>query len=142
MIIRNLDLEMVEFTLQQVLVACISQVMGTSKRKGVQIVNAVVEDVVTRTLYGDSARLQQVLADFLLTSLEFTSTGSQLSISACLTTDRLSGEAVHLARLELRYVYIYLVFISDPMFSWMLLVQAVSQRRWRRTGIFAEADVF
>lgn len=97
-----LDLEMVEFTLQEVLVASISQVMIKSNGKGIRIVNEMEEGIMTETLYGDGLRLQQVLADFLLISVNFAPGGGQLSVAANLTKDRL-GESVHLVHLELRY---------------------------------------
>lgn len=97
-----LELEMVEFTLREVLVASISQVMIKSHGKGIQIVNDAEEGIMTEALYGDSLRLQQLLADFLLISVNFTPTGGQLSITANLTKDQL-GESVHLVHLEVRY---------------------------------------
>ncbi|KAK9292067.1 hypothetical protein L1049_020021 [Liquidambar formosana] len=99
-----LDLEMVEFTLHEVLVASISQVMIKSNGKGIRIVNDAAEEIMTETLYGDSVRLQQVLADFLLISVNFSPTGGQLYVAASLTKDRL-GESVHLANLELRITH-------------------------------------
>lgn len=97
-----LDLEMVEFTLHEVLVASISQVMTKSNGRGILMVNDVAEEIVNETLYGDSIRLQQVLADFLLISVNYAATGGQLNVTASLTKDQL-GQSVHLARLELRY---------------------------------------
>ncbi|TXG48961.1 hypothetical protein EZV62_024836 [Acer yangbiense] len=96
-----LDLEMVEFTLRDVLVASLSQVMMKSNEKGIRIVNETADEIMAETLYGDSIRLQQVLADFLLVSVNFTPNGGQLIVSASLTKDQL-GQSVHLARLELR----------------------------------------
>ncbi|XP_047323475.1 phytochrome A1 [Impatiens glandulifera] len=96
-----LDLEMVEFTLHQVLVAAISQVMMASRGKGIRIANDLAEDIMSETLYGDSLRLQQVLADFLSLAVNYTPNGGQLSISARLTKDRL-GDSVQLAHLEFR----------------------------------------
>lgn len=93
---------MVGFTLHEVLVASISQVMIKSTGKGIRIVNETAEGFMTETLYGDSIRLQQVLADFLLVSVKFTPNGDQLTVTANLTKDQL-GQSVHLARLELRY---------------------------------------
>ncbi|KAJ6434669.1 hypothetical protein OIU84_018225 [Salix udensis] len=54
-----LDLEMVEFTLREVLVASISQVMMKSNEKGIRIINDAAEETMAETLYGDSIRLQQ-----------------------------------------------------------------------------------
>ncbi|KAJ7977784.1 Phytochrome [Quillaja saponaria] len=95
-----LDLEMVEFTLEDVLIASISQVMLKSRGKGVQVVKDVAEDITTKTMYGDSLRLQQVLADFLLISICFTPAGGQIVVAARLTEDHL-GASVHLANVEL-----------------------------------------
>ncbi|KAJ4954505.1 hypothetical protein NE237_011288 [Protea cynaroides] len=99
-----LDLEMVEFTLQEVLAASISQIMIKSNDNGVRIINDTAEEIMAETLYGDSLRLQQILADFLLISMNFTPTGGQLAISAYLTKDKL-GERVHVACLELRITH-------------------------------------
>ena len=96
-----LDLEMVEFTLHEVLVATLSQVMTKSNTKGIQVVNNVADHMRTETLYGDSLRLQQVLADFLLISITYTPPGGQVVVAAALTKDNL-GQSVHLANLELR----------------------------------------
>lgn len=96
-----LDLEMVEFALHDVLVASISQVMIKSKEMGVQITNNSTEEIMAETFYGDCMRLQQVLADFLLMSVNFTTNGSQIGIATSLTKDQL-GESVHLGHLEFR----------------------------------------
>ncbi|RDX74390.1 Phytochrome type A, partial [Mucuna pruriens] len=94
------DLEMAEFTLHDVLVASLSQVMTKSDAKGIRVVNDVEEKITRETLYGDGLRLQQVLADFLLVSINFTPTGGQVVVAASLTQQQL-GKLVHLANLEL-----------------------------------------
>ncbi|XP_059648350.1 phytochrome A1 [Cornus florida] len=99
-----LDLEMVEFTLQEVVGASISQVMTRSNGKGIQIVNDMAEEIMSETLYGDSLRLQQVLADFLLISVNYMSNGGQLGIAASLAKDHL-GESVQLAHAEFRITH-------------------------------------
>ncbi|PPD99987.1 hypothetical protein GOBAR_DD02968 [Gossypium barbadense] len=100
-----LDLEMIEFTLNDVLIASISQVMMKSTGKGIRILNETAEEVMEETLYGDGVRLQQVLADFLLVSVNFAPKGSQLSVVASLTKDQ-PGRSVHLARLNLRITHV------------------------------------
>ena len=96
-----LDLEMAEFTLHDVLVASLSQVMTKSNAKSIRIVNDVAEQIMMETLYGDSLRLQQVIADFLLISINFTPNGGQVVVAASLTKEQL-GQSVHLVNLELR----------------------------------------
>lgn len=93
---------MVEFRLHEVLIASMSQVMTKSNARGIRMVNDVAEEIVNETLYGDSLRLQQALADFLLISVNYTQTGGQVIVAASLTKDQL-GQSIHLAHLELRY---------------------------------------
>ncbi|BAT95191.1 hypothetical protein LR48_Vigan02g155300 [Vigna angularis] len=95
-----LDLEMAEFTLHEVMIASLSQVMTKSNGKSIRIVNDVAEQIVMETLYGDSLRLQQVLADFLLISINFTPNGGQVAVAGSLTKEQL-GKSVHLVKLEL-----------------------------------------
>ncbi|XP_028791453.1 phytochrome type A isoform X2 [Neltuma alba] len=95
-----LDLEMVEFTLHDVLVASFSQVMTKSNAKGIGIVNDVEDRIGAEILYGDGLRLQQIVADFLSISISFTSSGGQVVVAASLTKNQL-GKSVQLANLEL-----------------------------------------
>ncbi|KAK9147166.1 hypothetical protein Sjap_007069 [Stephania japonica] len=99
-----LDLDMVEFTLQEVLVTSISQVMIKCDAKSVQISYDSTAEIMTEILLGDILRVQQVLAEFLLVSVNFTPTGGHLFIDANMTKDKL-GDSVHLANLELRITH-------------------------------------
>ncbi|RZC92382.1 hypothetical protein C5167_003988, partial [Papaver somniferum] len=96
-----LDLEKVDFTLQEVLLTSVSQVMIKSSEKGIRLTLSTSEEIMAERLYGDNVRLQQVLADFLLVSVNYTPNGGQLEIAVSMTKDRLV-ERVHLAHLELR----------------------------------------
>ncbi|PWA48760.1 phytochrome a [Artemisia annua] len=98
-----LDLEMTEFTLQQILGASVSQVMTKSDIMGIQIVNNVAEDMLLEKLYGDSVRLQQVLADFLSLSVSCTPAGGVLAIAANLRKDLIAK--FQLVNLELRITH-------------------------------------
>nr|AAR08427.1 phytochrome A [Monotropastrum globosum] len=99
-----LDLEMVEFTLYEVLSASISQVTLKSNGKGIHIANPLQEEKMPATLYGDNLRLQQVIADFLSISVNFTPNGGQIVASASLTKDRL-GQSVQLVHVEIRITH-------------------------------------
>ncbi|KAK4402068.1 Phytochrome A1 [Sesamum angolense] len=103
-VILYLDLEMVEFELHDVLIASISQVMMESISKGVMIVDDLAPNLSTETFYGDSLRLQQVLATFFLVSVNATLSGGQLGLAATLTKDSL-GETVQLGHLEFRITH-------------------------------------
>ncbi|KAK4487356.1 hypothetical protein RD792_002061 [Penstemon davidsonii] len=99
-----LDLEMMEFKLHDVLIASISQVMMKSNGKGIMIVDDLAPNLSSETLYGDSLRLQQVLATFLVVSVTFTPNGGQLGVAATLVKDSI-GETVQLGRLEFRITH-------------------------------------
>ena len=75
--------------------------MTKSNGKSIRIVNDVAGHIMMETLYGDSLRLQQVLADFLLISINFTPNGGQVVVAGSLTKEQL-GKSVHLVKLELR----------------------------------------
>ncbi|KAK9749765.1 hypothetical protein RND81_02G148500 [Saponaria officinalis] len=98
------ELEMVEFAVQDVLVASISQIMTKSNEKGIQIANDSIEHTLNETLYGDSLRLQQILADFLSISVNFTPAGGHVGVTVRLAKDRI-GESVQLANLEFRILH-------------------------------------
>lgn len=99
-----LDLEMVEFKLHEVLIASISQVMLKSNGKGIVIVDDLAPSLSGETLYGDSLRLQQILAAFLLISVTYTPSGGQLGVAASLTKDSI-GKSIQLGHLELRITH-------------------------------------
>ncbi|KAH9608912.1 hypothetical protein KSS87_019302 [Heliosperma pusillum] len=89
---------------QDILVASISQVMVKSNEKGIQVANDSSEHSLKETLYGDSLRLQQILADFLWISVNFTPAGGQVRIIVKLAKDKI-GESIQLANLEFRIMH-------------------------------------
>ena len=92
---------MAEFTLKEVVVTAISQVMIASTGKGIRIMYDFSDGFMTEGVYGDSLRLQQILADFLVISVRYSPSGGQVEIAASLVKDRL-GENLHLIHLEFR----------------------------------------
>ncbi|KAL0393325.1 UNVERIFIED_CONTAM: Phytochrome B [Sesamum radiatum] len=62
----SLELETVEFVLGSVIDAVVSQVMLLLRERGLQLIRDIPEEVKTLAVYGDQVRIQQVLADFLL----------------------------------------------------------------------------
>ncbi|XP_078445115.1 phytochrome A [Wolffia australiana] len=99
-----LDLEMAEFTLKEVLMVALSQVMSGSKARGVDISCDLAGGVLTEPLYGDRLRLQQIVADFLQVSVKFSRTGGRLEVSASLTKDTL-GRGLQAVQMELRITH-------------------------------------
>ncbi|GAV92573.1 HATPase_c domain-containing protein, partial [Cephalotus follicularis] len=91
--------------MHEALVASLNQVRMKSNGKSIQIVNEMPEEIMAKTLFGDSIRLQQVIADFLLVCINFTPNGGLLSLAACLSKDNI-GKSIHLAHLDLRISHV------------------------------------
>ncbi|XP_051152655.1 phytochrome B-like [Andrographis paniculata] len=60
------ELERAEFVLGGVIDAVVSQVMLSLRERGLQLIRDIPEEVKTLAMYGDQVRIQQVLADFLM----------------------------------------------------------------------------
>ncbi|KAL3641885.1 hypothetical protein CASFOL_012700 [Castilleja foliolosa] len=61
-----LELEKIEFVLGSVIDVVVSQVTLLLRERGLQLIHDIPEQVKTLVVYGDQIRIQQVLADFLL----------------------------------------------------------------------------
>ncbi|KAL8484828.1 hypothetical protein ACS0TY_027209 [Phlomoides rotata] len=62
----SLELEKADFILGSVIDAVVSQSMLLLRERGLQLIHDIPEEVKTLALCGDQARIQQILADFLL----------------------------------------------------------------------------
>ncbi|GJM96423.1 hypothetical protein PR202_ga13254 [Eleusine coracana subsp. coracana] len=96
-----LDLEMVEFLLQDVVVAAVSQSLIACQGKGIRVSCNLPEKFMKQKVYGDGIRLQQILSDFLFVSVKFSPVGGSVEISSKLTKNSI-GEKLHLIDMELR----------------------------------------
>ncbi|PKA52681.1 Phytochrome A1 [Apostasia shenzhenica] len=96
-----LELEMNEFTLKDVVVTAVSQVMLPSEAKGVTLFYNLPDAFTSEYVYGDSLRLQQILADFLLVCVKHSPAGGQVEINASVLKNKL-GESLQLVNLEVR----------------------------------------
>ncbi|KAH6771633.1 phytochrome B [Perilla frutescens var. frutescens] len=67
----SLELETVEFVLGSVIDAFVSQVMLLLRERGLQLIRDIPEEVKTLAVCGDQVRIQQVLADFLLSMVRY-----------------------------------------------------------------------
>lgn len=69
--VRFLELETTEFVLGSVIDAVVSQVMLLLRERGLQLIRDIPEEVKTLVVYGDQVRVQQILADFLLSMVRY-----------------------------------------------------------------------
>lgn len=95
-----LELEMNEFTLKDVVVTAVSQVMLPSLGKGIRLVYKLPDALENEHIYGDSLRLQQILAGFLLVCVKHSPGGGVVDISTGVFKDKL-GKSLELIKLEI-----------------------------------------
>ncbi|KAE8708823.1 Phytochrome B [Hibiscus syriacus] len=67
----SMELEKAEFFLGGVINAVVSQVMLLLRERNLQLIRDIPEEIKTLAVYGDQARIQQVLADFLLNMVRY-----------------------------------------------------------------------
>ncbi|KAJ4722007.1 Phytochrome [Melia azedarach] len=67
----SLELEKAEFLVGSVINAVVSQVMMLLRERNLQLIRDIPEEIKTLAVYGDQARIQQVLADFLLNMVRY-----------------------------------------------------------------------
>lgn len=102
---RYVELETSEFLMESVIDAVISQVMAASREKGVQIVTEIPSDIKSMFLFGDQARLQQVLVNLLFCAIHHASASEGekewVGVKVARTKHRLD-DGVHLMHFEFR----------------------------------------
>nr|BAJ34089.1 unnamed protein product [Eutrema halophilum] len=67
----SFKLERVEFFLGSVINAIVSQAMFLLKERGLQLIRDIPEEIKSIAVYGDQTRIQQLLAEFLLSIIRY-----------------------------------------------------------------------
>lgn len=98
-----LDMNTLEFNLGEVLEAVKVQAMDLATEKEIQLEYNLQKEVSSMFLYGDNLRLQQVLSDFLITTVKFAPAGGSVVLSVVPRMERI-GTSMHIVHLEFRYV--------------------------------------
>ncbi|XP_010548998.1 PREDICTED: phytochrome B [Tarenaya hassleriana] len=65
------EVEKEEFIMGSVINAVVSQVMMLVRERGLQLIRDIPEEIKTMAVYGDQMRIQQVLAEFLLSIIKY-----------------------------------------------------------------------
>lgn len=87
----SLELEKAEFLLGSVINAVVSQAMLLLRERNLQLLRDIPEEIKTLAVYGDQARIQQVLADFLLNMVRYApSSAGWVEIHVCPTLKQIS----------------------------------------------------
>nr|AHZ63975.1 phytochrome [Huperzia selago] len=101
-----LELETSEFLLGSVMDAVISQGMILSREKGLQLIRETPEEIKSMYVFGDQARLQQIMADFLLNAIRFTpASEGWVGIKVTPTQKRLGGGGASIMYVEFRITH-------------------------------------
>lgn len=100
-----LELKTVEFNLGEALEAAITQGMTLSRERKVSLVHDSPAEVSSLHLYGDNLRLQQVLADFLVTAIQFSPLAEGTVLLHVTSRKQQIGTGVHIVHLEFRIIH-------------------------------------
>jgi len=100
-----LELNTVEFKLGEALEAVISQGLALSRERQVPLVHDLPSEASSMHLCGDNLRLQQVLADFLVTALQFSPPAEGTVLLRVISRKQRIGTGVHIVHLEFRYLH-------------------------------------
>ncbi|XP_043723556.1 phytochrome B-like isoform X2 [Telopea speciosissima] len=99
-----LELDKAEFLVGSVINAVVSQVMILLRKRGLQLIRDIPEDIQTLAVYGDQIRIQQVLVDFLLNMVRYAPYPEgwvEIKVHPSL---RLISDGIELVHLEFRIV--------------------------------------
>lgn len=100
----SMELEKAEFCLGGVINAVVSQVMPLLRVRNLQLIRDIPEEIKTLAVYGDQARIQQVLAGFLLNMVRYApSTDGWVEIHVHPSLQQIS-EGLTIVRTEFRIV--------------------------------------
>ena len=107
-----MELEKAEFFLGSVINAVVSQVMILLREKNLQLIRDIPEEIKSLAVFGDQARIQQVLADFLLNMVRYAPTTEGWVEIHVLPTLKTISDGLTVVHSEFRYVCLILIFVS------------------------------
>jgi phytochrome B len=97
-----MEMNTVEFNLEEALNTVLMQGMSMSKEKRISIDRDWPVEVSCIYLYGDNLRLQQVLADYLACTLQFTQPAEGPVVLQVILKKENIGSGMQIAHLEFR----------------------------------------
>ncbi|CAM0876286.1 unnamed protein product [Alopecurus aequalis] len=100
-----MEMNTVEFKLEEALNTVLMQGMSLSKEKQISLDRDWPVEVSSMYLYGDNLRLQQVLADYLACTLQFTQPGDGPIVLQVIPKKENIGAGMQIAHLEFRLVH-------------------------------------
>lgn len=99
-----MELDNTEFFLGSVINAVVSQVMLLLRERNLQLIRDIPEEIKSLAVYGDQARIQQVLADFLLNMVRYAPSKEGWVEIHVLPSLKQISDGITVVRTEFRYI--------------------------------------
>ncbi|KAJ0264284.1 Signal transduction histidine kinase [Hirschfeldia incana] len=100
----SFELQRTEFLLGSVINAIVSQAMFLLKERGVQLIRDIPEEIKSMQVYGDQTRIQQLLAEFLLSIIRYAPSNEWVEIHLSQVPKQVA-EGFYSIRTEFRYIF-------------------------------------
>lgn len=110
-----LDLNTDEFNLSATLDTVLTQGMCMSKERRIPLEHDWPPEVSCMNLYGDNLRLQQVLAEFLTRTIQFTNQAEGPVLLRAITKKEQLGSVVQIVRLEFRSILLFVLLFKSGL---------------------------
>lgn len=103
-LISSFELQRTEFLLGSVINAIVSQAMFLLKERGVQLIRDIPEEIKSIQVYGDQTRIQQLLAEFLLSIVRYAPSHEWVEIHLSQVPKQMA-DGFYSIRTEFRYIF-------------------------------------
>lgn len=105
-LISSFELERAEFFLGSVINAIVSQAMFLLRERGLQLIRDIPEEIKSIAVYGDQTRIQQLLAEFLLSIIRYAPSQEWVEIRVSQVSKQMA-DGFSAVRTEFRYISLF-----------------------------------
>nr|BBE28427.1 phytochrome B [Cardamine nipponica] len=106
----SFELVRAEFFLGSIINAIVSQAMFLLRERGLQLIRDIPEEIKSTAVYGDQTRIQQLLAEFLLSIIRYAPSQEWVEIHLSQVSKQ-TADGLRAIRTEFRYISILLTVI-------------------------------
>ena len=134
----SFELVRTEFLLGSVINAIVSQAMFLLKERGVQLIRDIPEEIKSIQVYGDQTRIQQLLAEFLLSIIRYAPSHEWVEIHISHVPKQMA-DGFYAIRTEFRYLFhcfSYCILISLTIVRHSVLIIDCFDIEWFGFWIF------
>lgn len=105
-LISSFELKMAEFFLGSVINAIVSQAMFLLRDRGLQLIRDIPEEIKSIVVFGDQIRIQQLLAEFLLSIIRYAPSQEWVEIHLSQVSKQ-EADGFTAIRTEFRYISLF-----------------------------------